>query len=351
MALYKRGNIWWIRVSHRGKRIQQTTGTEDKIAAQQYHDKFKAELWKVEKLKEKPKKTWKDAVVKWFSEMQHKRSLYDDRLHIKWLDKYLGDFYLIDITKDIVDEIARAREAEGVKPATVNRMMALVRAILRKAVNEWEWIDKVPLVRMRKVESKRIRWITREEALRLLAVLPPHLSAMTAFSLATGLRQSNVTGLRWQDVDLIRQHALIHPDQAKMKKAIPVPLNEDAMDVLRSQVGKHPEYVFTYQSNRIIQCSTKAWRAALKRAGITNFRWHDLRHTWASWHVQSGTSLQELQVLGGWASFDMVLRYAHLSSDHLRAAAKRVSVLKLRNATLKFIGNEPIPQESASLRP
>lgn len=72
----------------------------------------------------------------------------------------------------------------------------------------------------------------------------------------------------------------------------------------------------------------KAWRAALKRAGIKNFRWHDLRHTWASWHVQSGTSLQELQVLGGWSSFDMVLRYAHLSSDHLRSAAERISLLK-----------------------
>lgn len=269
-----------------------------------------------------------DAVVKWFSEMQHKRSLYDDKLHIKWLDKYLDKLYLIEITKQKVDDIAKAREAEGVKPATVNRMMALVRAILRKAAHEWEWIDKVPLVRMRKVENKRIRWITREEAAKLLATLPRHLSAMAAFSLATGLRQANVTGLRWQDVDLIRRHALIHPDQAKTKKAIPVPLNEDAIAVLKSQMGKHNEYVFTYQGKRIVQCSTKAWRAALKRVGINNFRWHDLRHTWASWHVQSGTSLQELQVLGGWASFDMVLRYAHLSSDHLRSAAERISLLK-----------------------
>ncbi|MCD6040195.1 MAG: Phage integrase [Gammaproteobacteria bacterium] len=96
----------------------------------------------------------------------------------------------MEITSDTVDEIATAREAEDVKPATVNRIMALVRAILRKAVNEWEWIDKVPLVRMRKVESKRIPWIRREKALRLLAVLPPRLPAMTAFSLATALHQS-----------------------------------------------------------------------------------------------------------------------------------------------------------------
>lgn len=336
MALYKRGKTWWLNINHDGKRIQKTTGTENKIAAQQYHDKFKAELWKCNKLQEKPKKTWKEAVVQWFSDMQHKRSLYDDRLHIKWLDKYLSNFYLVDITKDLVDEIAKAREVEGVKPATVNRLMALVRAILRKAANEWEWIDKAPLVKMRKIENKRIRWITREEAAKLLATLPTHLSAMAAFSLATGLRRSNVTGLKWQDVDLVRRHALIHPDEAKMKKAIPVPLNEDAIAVLKRQLGQHNEYVFIYQGNRIIQCSTKAFRAALKRIGIKNFRWHDLRHTWASWHVQSGTSLQELQMLGGWASFDMVLRYAHLSSEHLRKAADRISVCQPFSSDLRI---------------
>lgn len=129
-------------------------------------------------------------------------------------------------------------------------------------------------------------------------------------------------------MDLVKRHALIHPDQAKGKKAIPVPLNEDAVAILRKQIGKHHQFVFTYAGNRIIQCSTKAWQKALKRAGIENFRWHDLRHTWASWHVQSGTSLQELQQLGGWSSFDMVLRYAHLSSDHLRKAAERINVTK-----------------------
>ena len=66
------------------------------------------------------------------------------------------------------------------------------------------------------------------------------------------------------------------------------------------------------------------FRKALKDCKIVNFRWHDLRHTWASWHIQSGTSLQELQQLGGWSSFVMVLRYAHLSSEHLTNAARRI---------------------------
>jgi integrase len=98
------------------------------------------------------------------------------------------------------------------------------------------------------------------------------------------------------------------------------------MQVLLKQKGKHPQYVFTYFDKSVKQCNTKAWKNALARAGIKNFRWHDLRHTWASWHVQNGTSLQELQQLGGWSSFEMVLRYAHLSSDHLKSAAERVRV-------------------------
>jgi integrase len=148
---------------------------------------------------------------------------------------------------------------------------------------------------------------------------------MAKFTLATGLRASNVSYLEWKDVDMAAKHIVIHPDQSKNKKALGVPLNQDAMDVLENQLGKHHRYVFTYNNKPITQCSTRAWRNALARAGITNFRWHDLRHTWASWHIQNGTTLQELFELGGWSSFDMVLRYAHLSSNHLKSAADRIS--------------------------
>ncbi|OGT47397.1 MAG: hypothetical protein A3E82_00755 [Gammaproteobacteria bacterium RIFCSPHIGHO2_12_FULL_38_11] len=79
-------------------------------------------------------------------------------------------------------------------------------------------------------------------------------------------------------------------------------------------------------STAVVQCNTKALEECIEAGRDREFRWYDLRHTWASWHVQNGTSLQELQQLGGWASFEMVLRYAHLSSDHLKEAAERVYV-------------------------
>ncbi len=89
---------------------------------------------------------------------------------------------------------------------------------------------------MRQVEKNRIRWLTVEEANRLLKELPPHLKDMAAFTLATGLRASNVLELQWSDVDLIKHHAWIHPDQAKTKKAIPVPLNSIANGRLHSRL-------------------------------------------------------------------------------------------------------------------
>lgn len=103
-----------------------------------------------------------------------------------------------------------------------------------------------------------------------------------------------------------------------------VPLNSWALKVLSRREGRHPKWVFALKDNPVYSPNTRAWREALKRAGIEDFRWHDLRHTWASWHVQSGTSLQELKELGGWSSFEMVLRYAHLGGDHLKGAANRI---------------------------
>ena len=154
--------------------------------------------------------------------------------------------------------------------------------------------------------KRRIRWLTQEESKRLIAELPDHLGEMVQFSLATGLRQRNVTQLEWSQVNLEERVAWIHPDQAKARKAIPVPLNASAVLVLRRQRGKHPTHVFTYKGNPVKQVRTKAWTKALDRAGIENFRWHDLRHTRASWHVQQGTPLHVLQEHGGWESADMV---------------------------------------------
>ena len=133
-----------------------------------------------------------------------------------------------------------------------------------------------------------------------------------------------------------------NPDQAKARKAIGVALNAEAMLVLRRQMGNHARFVFTYQGKRVTQVNTEAWKLGLERTGITDFRWHDLRHTWASWHIQAGTPLVVLQELGGWESADMVRRYAHLAVDHLAEYAEKIArprVIRDTNLTHGSHGN------------
>jgi integrase len=125
---------------------------------------------------------------------------------------------------------------------------------------------------MLKEPTGRIRSLTRPEARRLLKQVPKHLADMAAFSLATGLRRANVTCLRWSQVDLENRRAWVHPDEAEARKAIPVPLNDDAIRSVRKQVGKHAELVFSFRGHAVRQVSTKAWSTALARAGMQDFR-------------------------------------------------------------------------------
>jgi len=262
--------------------------------------------------------------VRWVKETSHKRTHDKDIAMLRRVDRWLGHLMLSQVTRDVIDQLAE-RLAKASSSSTANRHLAVIRSILRRARDDWEWVTHIPKVQLYREPKQRIRFLTPDEARRLLTELPEHLREMAQFALSTGLRQRNVSYLRWDQVDMSRRVAWIHPDEAKAGRAIGVPLNEDALDVLRRRLGRHGDYVFTYQGKPVFQCSTQAWKRALERAGIERtFRWHDLRHTWTSWHVQSGTSLQELMALGSWASYDMVLRYAHLAADHLRGAATRI---------------------------
>ena len=323
MSLYKRGNTYWVGfTSPSGQRIRRSTGTTDKKQAQEYEAGLKTKLWRVQQLGEKPRRTWQEAVKRWLKETDHKADHEKDKAKFRWMHPYLGDKYLDEIDREMVDQIRDIKRSEA-GPSTVNRYLAVIRAVLNTARDDWEWIDKAPKIKEFREPKIHVRWITPDEAQRLLTALPAHLAAMAEFSLQTGLRQSNVSYLKWEQVSLERQTAWIHADESKNGKALAVPLNKLAVSVLQRQLGKDSTYVFTYKGKPVKRTSTNAWKRALEKAGIENFRWHDLRHTWASWHVQNGTTLQELMELGGWSSFEMVLRYAHLRSDHLLDAANR----------------------------
>jgi integrase len=325
MSLFKRGKTWWIRfTTPGGERIRCSAATENKTQAQEFHDKLKAEAWLVERLGNKQKRTWDEAACKFLLETQHKATHERDKEKLRWLQQFLRNRLLNEIDRVLIDHIAHTK-AKETSPSTANRHLALIRSILRKACYGWEWIDKVPKVRLFPESKRRVRWLTPEQVKRLLAELPPHQQDMVIFALSTGLRQSNIINLEWSQVDLERKAAWIHPDQAKARKAIHVPLNSIAVAILQRRLGEHSIRIFTYKGKPIAWANTLAWRNALKRAGIEDFRWHDLRHTWASWLAQQGAPMNVLQELGGWESEEMVRRYAHLSKPQLLEHAELVS--------------------------
>jgi integrase len=331
MTLYKRTNspYWWIKfapIKGELRPFYKSTGTSNRKQAQRLHDKLQAERWEQDKLGVKPKRSWDDAAQRWLCESSHKRTHAWDKSMLRWFARYLGGKELGSIDRELLERV-RAERSKGSKPGTVNRYMALVRAILRRACDDWEWLERVPKVGMLRDRAARIRSLTRDEFLRLLSELPPHLRDMAEFSVATGLRQGNVTRLRWKQISLERQHLWVAADEHKNGQPHAVPLNGMAMAVLERRKGDHPTHVFAYEGKPITQVSTKAWRSALKRAGIEDFRWHDLRHTFATWHREAGTPTWELQRLGGWKTQSMVDRYAHVAPEGLQLAAARLDNL------------------------
>jgi integrase len=319
VSLYRRGRIWWVKLTHDGRTVRESSKTSDKKAAQEYHEKRKGELWRQAKLGEAPPVTWGEAVAKWVG------------LKPRGLpDRYRLAAMGIDLKSTLPLASARLEQLwTSLSPSTFNRNLSLVVAIHSASGVRLTGIKRRPN------PIGRTRWLTAEEWKRLhkfLEAESPLLAQAAAFTLETGLRENNVLNLEWNQIDLQRRVAWLHGDQTKQAKPIGVPLNDAACAILASRRGTNKQYVFAHPDSGLplYKASNRAWYTAVRKAKLKGFRWHDLRHTWASWHVMSGTRLEELQRLGGWATASMVTRYAHLSSEHLAEAAARVKPISLR---------------------
>lgn len=332
-GIYRRPNsrFWWISATlPNGKRLRQSAGTEDREEAEALLAKIQLDAYRQIHFGIKPQRSWQDAVVRYLEVKARLRSYRDVRRICRNLDPYLGRQMLNQINGDVIWSVIQGETRKGNKPATINRYLATIRCILRTARDEWQWLDSVPKIRMLPGEVERDRWLTQEEAARLLAVCPPHLAAIVRFALATGCRAREILGLEWDRVDLPRKTAWLN--QTKNGTPRGVPLNQDAVAVLEQQVGKHPQFCFTFRGEPIQHNITNhAWITALGKAGLHDFRFHDLRHTWASWHRQSGTSCDELKELGGWKTRSMVDRYAKFATEHLARAAARIETDRADN--------------------
>jgi integrase len=326
-GIYRRKNsrYWWVHiVLPDGRRVCQSTRCLGRAEAKAFLVRLKSKSLGAPEHKDLGGFTWSQAVPRYLEESADKKTLPDDRDHLKKLDRYLRfqQLHAIDMTA-LQPFIRDRKDNDAVTNATVNRALEIVRRILNLAHQDWRWIRAVPKIRMLKEPRRRVRFLRREEASRLLDAMPKHMRPIVKFALATGCRAGEIFGLEWNRVDLARKVAWLDHGATKSGDGRGIPLNADAISALQSTFGRHPRWCFTFAGRRIQKSST-AWDSARKRAGIEDFRFHDLRHTWASWHVQSGTSLPELMELGGWKSYEMVLRYAHLAPEKLSSVACRI---------------------------
>lgn len=338
MSVYKPVNstFWYTNFTLGGKRVRVSTGTDDKTLAEQYEARLKVDLWQQQRLGVRPTRSWKEAVVAYSREKSHKRTLDQDLDRLLKLTPFLQDVPLDRMTHPVIDKAIRDYEAgfiaanpckwKTVKPftpSTRNRYRSVVQTMLNLAVTHWEWLDRAPKLLMEREEKDEAIWLTPAQAEALISYCDgrrAHWRNPVRLALATGLRKGNVFGLRWDWVDTTRRVAIVPGANYKAKRMHAVPLNDVAMDVLREQQRAHPTHVFAR-----LHINETNFANACDKIGAKGATFHSLRHTWAAWHIMSGTPLYDLMRLGGWTSLDMLQdTYGHLSPGHLAESAGRI---------------------------
>jgi integrase len=215
---------------------------------------------------------------------------------------------------------AGRRDAAGqpLSAAAINRPLAMLRHLLRLAHEEWEVLQVVPRIRLEKEPQGRLRWLEAAEEVRLLKACrrleDGWLLAIVVVALETGLRRGELLGLTWERVDFGR--GVIRLEITKSGRRPEVPMRQTVYDVLSGlpggRTGRLRPDIDRYRLRR-------AWEAAVEAAGLEDFRFHDLRHTFASRFVMRGGGLPALQQILGHSTLAMTMRYAHLAPGHLRA--------------------------------
>jgi integrase len=327
MSIYRRkGTLnWWISISVAGRKTRRTTGTADRKQAQEYEERERARLWRVHKLGERGSIRFTEAAASWLDALQEK-SRYKEESIVNWFEGEIKDEPINAITREVALELRQLLIEEGKSKSRTDRCMANLRAILNKAVEDGH-LTAAPKIPMFNVKKKNIRWLTQAQFEALRTELPEHLALAAQFAVWTGLRMRAMLAITWDRVDLRRSRFWLPGEEMKGAEAHGHFIPRRLKALLRTLKTLSPAgaNVFQYQGAPIDDCNTKAFKDAVKRAGVAPLRWHDLRHTFASWAVQNGVSLQQLMELGGWKSYSMVLVYAHLAPDHLAEAAELVT--------------------------
>ena len=335
---------WFIDFTHRGRRVRKFGGfTKDqaKVAlAKERLDRRDIELGiKKPPVEDVTFAAFADEFIELYAK-PNKRSWRQDEIILPSLKGHFHDETLRSITAEKIQRFVAERRVEKSKnnghtisPSTVNRALALLKTLFGKAV-EWGRLDVNPAARVKKLREPegRERFLTQEEAGRLLAVANPEFRTILTVALGTGMRRGEILALKWEDLDLLRGIITVAMSKSGRSRKIPI---SGAVAVALGGVPRRGEFVFWNEETKTHLKDVKtAFRATCARAkknpedekdpGITGVRFHDLRHTFASWYIEKGGDLVSLSKTLGHSSIQMTMKYAHPNEQKTRLAVENV---------------------------
>jgi len=261
------------------------------------------------------------------------------RGHLDWWDRELGAYTMADVTPALIvgrrDSLATEileRTKQPRSPSTVNRYLETLSSVLSAAVKEWQWLDDTPMRKVSKLRQPqgRVRFLDDDERKALLEACKesshPYLETIVILALSTGARFSELMNLRWSNVDMDRGFAYLHETKNNERRAIPlVGLALKKLRVLSKVRRIDTDLLFPREDGKKPVTIQKPWRKSLADAGIEDFRFHDLRHSCASYLAMNGASLAEIAAVLGHKTLSMVKRYSHLSEQHTASVVKSMN--------------------------
>jgi integrase len=319
---------WYIDYRLNGRRFKRRIGPNKKLAEQVLMDievkQAKGDYLGIHEVK---KVLFSDCLGEYLEWAQVNKAPNTYAMNRYYADRLRETFsgYLSALTAKQVENYKVKRRAT-VSPATVNRELALLKHMCTKAV-EWGSLKVNPLrsVRLLKEPPGRLRYLTQHEEETLVDACSSHLSPIVMTALHTGMRKSEILGLKWQDVDFRAKTITVH--RTKNNELRVIPMNQTLYDeVLQLPRRLHSAYIFCHEDGERYDEVKRSFKTACRKVGITDFRFHDLRHTFASHLVMNGINLKTVQYLLGHKDIRMTLRYAHLSGEHLQAAVGTLDV-------------------------
>ena len=349
----KGSGVWWIRYADQYGRIHRERVGSRSAAIEAYRrrkDQVKAGAFFPEQVNRRDT-LFEDMAKLYLEEYSrvNKRSYKDDCIRMNRLMGAFSGKSLREITTQDVERF-KARLAQEVAPATVNHHLKLLKALFNKAI-EWGKADSNPVrkVKLFRENNARVRYLTGDEETALMRGILEEYRPIVIMALHTGLRRGELFGLRWQDVNFAT--GVITIPRSKHGEARHVPMNQVVRETLRTLPSRlRSEYVFASKVGTALNPDNfihRVFEPALRRAKIEDFRFHDLRHTFASRLVMAGVDLMTVKELMGHKDIRMTLRYSHLSPGHLKEAVEVLGKGIIRGQTGTRTGTEAKVPSSA----